>query len=81
MSEYDVSLWLGVLAPAGTPASLVLKLQTEVSAVLFIAEMAHQSSEAGIEVFLSSPQDFSALIRSDTLKWSGMVKRANIPAI
>lgn len=81
MSEYDVSLWLGVLAPAGTPAALVLKLQTEISAVLSTVEMGRQLSDAGIEVRLSSPQDFAALIRSETLKWSALVKRANIPAL
>ena len=81
MSEYEVSLWLGVLAPAGTPAALVLKLQTDISAVMSTAEMGRQLSDAGIDVRLSSPQDFAALIRSDALKWSAVVKRANIAAL
>lgn len=78
MGAYDVSLWLGVLAPAGTPSALALKLQTEIHAVMSAAEMGRQLSDAGIEVRLSSPQDFAALVRSDTTKWAAMVKRADI---
>ena len=78
MGAYDVSLWLGVLAPAGTPAALVLKLQTEINAVMSAAEMGRQLSDASIEVRLSSPQDFAALIRSDGQKWAAVVKRADI---
>lgn len=81
LADYEMSLWLGVLAPAGTPSALVLKLQTEINAVMSAAEMGRQLSDAGIEVRLSSPQDFAALIRSDTLKWAAVVKRANIPAL
>ena len=77
-AAYDVSLWLGVLAPAGTPKEVLARLQVDIAAVMSTAEMARQMGEAGIEVRLSTPQEFGALIRSDMAKWAAVVKRAGM---
>lgn len=80
LAVYEVSLWLGVLAPAGTPKDVVTRLQREIHAVMSTPEMGRQMADAGIEVRLSSPQEFSALIRSDLAKWASVVRRAGIQA-
>lgn len=78
LADYEVSLWLGVLAPAGTPKEVVARLQRDIHAVMSTPEMAKQMGEAGIEVRLSSPQEFAALIRSEIGKWGAVVRRAGI---
>ena len=78
LSDYEMSLWLGVLAPAGTPAEITALLHREIGAAMQAPAMVRQMADAGIEVRLSSPQEFAALIQSDTAKWGAVVKRAGI---
>jgi tripartite-type tricarboxylate transporter receptor subunit TctC len=78
MGDYELSLWLGVLAPAATPKEVVARLHADITAVMSTAEMARQMAEAGIDVRLSTPQDFAALIRSDLAKWAGVVRRSGM---
>ena len=78
MGGYEMTLWLGVLAPAGTPQDIVTRLHREIGAAMSGPEMAKQMADAGIEVRLSSPQEFAGLIKSDLAKWAGVVKSAGI---
>ncbi len=78
MGDYEMSLWLGVLAPAGTPRDVIGKLNAELAKLMSTPEMAKQLSDAGIEVRLSTPVEFAALIRSDTLKWASVIKRSGM---
>ena len=78
MSDYEVSLWLGVLAPAGTSKDIVARLNADISAVMSTPEMTKQMAQAGIEVRLSTPQEFAALIKSDIARWATVVKRAGM---
>jgi tripartite-type tricarboxylate transporter receptor subunit TctC len=71
---YDVSIWLGVLAPAGTPADIVDRLNAEIGKVMSDPEMKAQLAKAGIEALHSTPAEFAATIRNDTAKWSKVVK-------
>jgi tripartite-type tricarboxylate transporter receptor subunit TctC len=78
MAEYDVSLWLGVLAPAGTPKDVIARLQGDIAAVMAMPEIIKQMADAGIEVRSSTPAEFTALIRSDLAKWPAVVKRSGM---
>jgi tripartite-type tricarboxylate transporter receptor subunit TctC len=78
MADYELSLWLGVLAPAGTPKEITARLNREIAVAMSAPELVRQMTDAGIEVRLSSPQEFAALIRSDLAKWSTVVKRADL---
>ncbi len=78
LQAYDMSLWLGVLAPAGTPKDITARLHREIAAAMAAPDLVRQMADAGIEVRLSSPQDFAALIRSDMAKWASVVKGADI---
>ncbi len=80
MAAYDMTLWLGVLAPAGTPKDLVARLHRELDAVMASPEIVKQMADAGIEVRVSTPGEFSALIRADMAKWATVVKRAGLQA-
>ena len=78
MAAYDVSLWLGVLAPAGTPKDVLARLESDIRAVMSTPEMARQMAGAGIEVRLGTPQEMTALIRADTARWAQVVKRSGM---
>jgi tripartite-type tricarboxylate transporter receptor subunit TctC len=78
MSAYDMTLWLGVLAPAGTPTELISRLHVDIGAVMAMPEIGRQMAAAGIEVRVSTPAEFSTLIRTDMARWAAVVKRAGI---
>ncbi len=80
MAEYDMTLWLGVLAPAGTPKDVITRLHQELAAVMASPEVVKPMADAGIEVLASTPGEFSALIRADLAKWAAVVKRAGLQA-
>jgi len=71
---YEVSNWLGVLAPAGTPKEVVTALHATVIRAMSDAGMKRQLTALGIEPAASTPDEFSALIRSEIPKWAQLVK-------
>ena len=74
LKDYDVTIWFGVLAPAGTPAPVVERLNREIVAVMSTEEMKKKMQADGAEARPTSPAEFSALIRQDMAKWSPVVK-------
>lgn len=71
---YEVSNWLGVLAPAGTPKEVVAALHAAVIRAMADAGMKRQLTALGIEPATSTPDEFSALIRSEIPRWARLVK-------
>ena len=71
---FDATIWLGLLAPAGTPRDVVQKLNAEVTKILSTAESRKLMSSAGVEVATSSPEEFSALIQSELERWGKVVR-------
>jgi len=75
---YDVSTWYGLLAPAGTPREIVVRLNTELNKVLQAPDMKAQMAAKGFEVETGTPEQFSALIASEVTKWTRVAKAANV---
>ncbi|MGZ5078312.1 MAG: tripartite tricarboxylate transporter substrate binding protein [Usitatibacter sp.] len=71
---YDATLWLGLLAPPGTPRDIVLKLNTEITKVLAGAEAKKLMSSAGVDVATSTPEEFGALMQSELDRWGKVVR-------
>jgi tripartite-type tricarboxylate transporter receptor subunit TctC len=71
---YDISNWLGVLVPAGTPAAIIARLNAEIRHANNDAEMKKQLLAVGIEPVHSTPEAFAQLIRADLVKWGKIVK-------
>ena len=76
LKGFDVTIWYGVLAPKGTPASVVERLHREMVAVMATEELKKRMESDGAEARTNTPADFAALIKSDTTKWAPVVKNS-----
>ena len=76
VKNYDASFWFGVMAPAGTPAAIVSRLNKEMRAVLADAEVVRVALSQGLNPAPSTPQEFAAIIRIDYEKWKKVIGRA-----
>lgn len=74
LKGFDVTIWFGVLAPAGTPTPIIERLNREVVAVMATDEMRKRMQADGAEARTTTPAEFAALIKQDTAKWTPVVK-------
>jgi tripartite-type tricarboxylate transporter receptor subunit TctC len=70
--------WSGLLAPAGTPAGIVNRLNAEINASLATSEMKANLTKVGFEPKSGSPQDFAALLIDEIAVWGTAAKSAGI---
>ena len=75
---YEAIGWFGVVAPAGTPADIINRLNREIVAALADPEIRDRALAAGAEPLTSTPQEFAALIRDETRKWAQVIRTAGI---
>jgi len=80
VSGYEANNWWGILAPAGTPPSIVNRLHRELSVILSSAETQKRFLDQGAEVDELGPAEFSPFIAAETAKWARVVKEGNIKA-
>ncbi len=71
---YDATIWLGLLAPPGTPRDIVLKLNGAITKILSTPDARKLMASAGVEVATSTPEDFAALMRSELDRWGKVVR-------
>ena len=76
----DASNWWGIVAPAGTPAPIIARLQQEIGNVLDSPETHKRFDLEGAEVLRLGPAQFGELIASETARWTKVVKDAGIKA-
>jgi tripartite-type tricarboxylate transporter receptor subunit TctC len=77
---YEAANWIGIVAPAGTPAAIVEKLHKEISLMQESPEALKQFANEGADVMQMSSADFGKFIASETAKWGRVVKEAGIKA-
>jgi tripartite-type tricarboxylate transporter receptor subunit TctC len=78
LPDYEMTLWTGLMAPAGTPAEIVAQLHRETVQVLTMPEVREAIGRTGGEINTGGPGEFGALIKSDLAKWRRVVKEADI---
>jgi tripartite-type tricarboxylate transporter receptor subunit TctC len=71
---YSAYVWMGLLAPKGTPRPIVDKLNAELKAALATPEVVGYMNEAGIESVGSAPAEMDAYIREERDRWARIVK-------
>ncbi|RZJ26712.1 MAG: tripartite tricarboxylate transporter substrate binding protein [Haliea sp.] len=74
LSGYDSTGWFGLVAPAGTPAPVIARLNAEVTAALNDPELKASMRNLGVEPSPGTAADFEAYIKSETVKWARVIK-------
>jgi tripartite-type tricarboxylate transporter receptor subunit TctC len=75
---FDASLWLAIMAPAGTPAPIVDRLQKEIHAVIASPDTADALNKAGAEPITSTPAELAAMVKDGVAKYGKVVKQAGV---
>lgn len=78
--DYEVSLWSGVLAPAGTPRPVIDRLNADIKAVMTSPRMIERMAGYGIQTTHSTPEAFAERIRVDTAKWARIIEQSGARA-
>ncbi|MBG9387388.1 tripartite tricarboxylate transporter substrate binding protein [Caenimonas aquaedulcis] len=75
---YEVRIWYGLLAPAGTPKDIVAKIGAEVNRIMALPEMKEKLDVAGMDRYTTTQEQFDAVMRSDMDKFGKIIKAANV---
>ena len=75
---YDASVWLALLAPAGTPREIVTRLNSEVARLMETADTRKALFDAGVEGTPSTPEAMSAYMAQELARWGKVVKDAGV---
>ena len=80
--HYELRIWTGVLAPAGTPKDIIAKLNRAIHGVLRTAEIRKAIADEGGEPGATArPDEFAAFLHTDRLHWSRLVSEIGIPKV
>lgn len=71
---YDATIWLGLMAPAGTPKPIIDKLNAEINKVLARPDLKETWAKQGAVPMAMTPEEFDKYLRDDIEKWAGVVK-------
>ena len=75
---YDVNVWFGMQLPAGTPKPIVDKINRDMVQLLKEPDVIARFRDQGVEVVASTPAEFSQLVQKEVVKWTQLIKDANI---
>ena len=77
---FDVTSWYGIVASAGTPNDVIVRLHDEIAKALAEPDVREKLAGLGADPVGNTPAEFASMIRSETIKWSKIVKDAKITA-
>ena len=77
---YEATIWLGVMAPAGTPKPVVDKLNAEIAKIINRADVKEAWAKQGAVPLVMSPAEFDKYLRADIEKWAKVVAASGIKA-
>jgi len=75
---FEATAWVGIFAPAKTPAELTTRIQTETRRILALPDVAQRMKEFGATPVANAPAEFAAFVAKDTAKWRDLVATARI---
>lgn len=77
---FEYAGWYGLLAPAGTPATIVRRLSLETVKALALPDLRAKLADLGLDATGNSPDEFAAIIKVEMPKWANVIKDAGIKA-
>ena len=72
---YEATIWLGLMAPAGTPKPIIDKLNAAINAVIRRPDIVKLWTEQGAVPMSMTPEEFDKYLRGDIVKWANVVKQ------
>jgi tripartite-type tricarboxylate transporter receptor subunit TctC len=78
LKNAEVLVWYGVLAPSGTPAALINRLNGEIVKAIQAPDTQQRFQTAGVEPMTSTPEQFGQFIRSEAARFGKVIKEAGI---
>ena len=75
---FEATAWVGIFAPAKTPAEVTTKIQSETKRILGLPDVSQRMKEFGATPVANAPQEFAAFVAKDTEKWRTLVQTAKI---
>ncbi len=78
LKGYDMDVWQGVVARAGTPRPVIARLNREINAIVKDKTEAQRLREVGYEPAGTTPEQFTELMKAELAKWSKIIKEADI---
>ena len=76
--DYQLKIWFGILAPAGTPGPIVDKLSAEIGRIVSMPAIRETLSSQGADPFINDPAQFTGLIATDKARFDALITKANI---
>lgn len=80
VDNFVMSIWYGLLAPAGTPREIINRLNSEIHKALASADLKKTLANSGVEPLTSTPENFASHIKSETVRYAKVIKDAGIRA-
>ncbi|HET9351969.1 MAG TPA: tripartite tricarboxylate transporter substrate binding protein [Burkholderiales bacterium] len=80
LRDFEVTTWYGVLAPAGTPRSIVVRLNAELVKIMHSSELKERLAATGTEPLTSTPEEFAAYIKREIAKWGDVIRKSRAKA-
>jgi tripartite-type tricarboxylate transporter receptor subunit TctC len=77
---YEATIWLGLLAPKGTPPAIVNRLNEAISKIVSQPDVQQAWAKQGAVAMVMNPQAFDKYVREDVQKWAKVIKTAHIKA-
>ncbi len=74
IAGYDLTIWLGFFAPAGTPREIIARLNTELARTLNAPDMRERLAQQGVETIVDTPDEFGAYVNSELARWGKVVR-------
>jgi tripartite-type tricarboxylate transporter receptor subunit TctC len=78
VENFEVVSWYGILAPAATPRDIINRLNAEWLKIAAMPDTKAKMESAGVEPLSSTPEQFADFIKTETVRWSKVIKEANL---
>ena len=78
LPDFEARNWAWIFAPAATPKGIIDKLSTEIAKILAMPDIKEKLASQGVEPFISTPEQFAALVKAEIAKYAKIIKAANI---
>ena len=80
-ADFDMTVWIGLFVPAGTPRPIVDRLNKEVSRIVALPDVRENFDIGGATPLSNTPEEFAAIIRAETAYWAKIIKDAGVAPI